>query len=406
MAKVYSRASDGVLTVNYTPATGGESIFNVKECLKAAGWKVVYSGDGVATFQQFADVITHAGSGANGMNNSYAWFVIQEPAYASGTAGSITVGATTTLDDASANFSTTDIGAFITIEGATNAANNGHFKILNVVSATQIEISNASAVSEAGISWRIARRNFLFQRGMNSRSYRVYYSAVDHFTGVGFGAVSATVPPSATDQQQVVGLSNGYTNLLDSDGLYRYHVVAMNAPVGGVYPFYMWSSRFGNRSPQYCFAFEAMDSGSYVANSASLDTPNGDIDPCVIIFNATNGFIGSSIENNSYGWFARNTAYSQWVNLAGHRIQDSVGVNMFPGGAGSSWEDRRYVAMPIAFGRDGSVGAPIGFKGVSAFMKWKGAGLDWPVVYNIATDAYAVVRDVLIPWPENIEPML
>lgn len=62
-----------------TPATGAEAIFNLKACLKAAGWTVTSSSDGT-TYNASGDQITVATSGAGGMANNSAWFVIQSPA--------------------------------------------------------------------------------------------------------------------------------------------------------------------------------------------------------------------------------------------------------------------------------------------------------------------------------------
>lgn len=64
--------------VNAVPATGALAIFSVKTLLKAAGWTVPRSSDGT-TYNSSGDQITSGLSGANGMNNTSAWFVIQEP---------------------------------------------------------------------------------------------------------------------------------------------------------------------------------------------------------------------------------------------------------------------------------------------------------------------------------------
>jgi len=65
---------------NNTPATAAEAIFLLKEHLKAAGWTTPYSSDGTTLKSDGSDQITGAGTGANGMDNAKAWFVVQEPA--------------------------------------------------------------------------------------------------------------------------------------------------------------------------------------------------------------------------------------------------------------------------------------------------------------------------------------
>ena len=69
--------------VNNT-ATGGLNnahqvpIFALKTQLKAAGWTIPRSSDGI-TYNAAGDQITHAGIGAGGLSNNGAWFVAEEP---------------------------------------------------------------------------------------------------------------------------------------------------------------------------------------------------------------------------------------------------------------------------------------------------------------------------------------
>jgi hypothetical protein len=67
-----------LFSVNNSPATCAEAIFNLKTLLKTAGWTVTKSSDGL-TYNASGDQISHGGTGANGMFNSLAWFVIQMP---------------------------------------------------------------------------------------------------------------------------------------------------------------------------------------------------------------------------------------------------------------------------------------------------------------------------------------
>jgi hypothetical protein len=64
---------------NNTHTQSAESIFALKELLKGTpGWSVKSSGD-ASTYNSTGDQISHDGSGANGMDNSKAWFRIQMP---------------------------------------------------------------------------------------------------------------------------------------------------------------------------------------------------------------------------------------------------------------------------------------------------------------------------------------
>lgn len=65
-------------SVNNRYANGSEAIFELKAVLKSAGWVVQRSSDGT-TYNSSGDQISHADSGAGGMANSSAWFVIRDP---------------------------------------------------------------------------------------------------------------------------------------------------------------------------------------------------------------------------------------------------------------------------------------------------------------------------------------
>lgn len=71
-----------VVTRDLALANGAQVIYALKEALKAQGWTVLMSGDGLAVYNAAGDSITHNGAGANGMNNALAWFRIEDPASA------------------------------------------------------------------------------------------------------------------------------------------------------------------------------------------------------------------------------------------------------------------------------------------------------------------------------------
>lgn len=67
-----------IFTTNVSGTAFG-AVFELKQLLKQAGWKVTQSGDGDSAFSPSGDVISHGGSGAGGMNNTGSWFVIRQP---------------------------------------------------------------------------------------------------------------------------------------------------------------------------------------------------------------------------------------------------------------------------------------------------------------------------------------
>lgn len=59
--------------------TGAQAMYALKTLAKAAGWTVPTSSDGT-TYSAVADVITTGSTGAGGMDNAKAWFVLANPA--------------------------------------------------------------------------------------------------------------------------------------------------------------------------------------------------------------------------------------------------------------------------------------------------------------------------------------
>jgi len=65
--------------VNNAAITGPQAVFKLKTLLVAAGWVVRSSGDSLSAFSSSGDVITSGNTGAGGLGNGTAWFVIEMP---------------------------------------------------------------------------------------------------------------------------------------------------------------------------------------------------------------------------------------------------------------------------------------------------------------------------------------
>lgn len=425
MAKVYRRNSDNALTVNANVAHGAEAIFNLKECLKKAGWRMRAWGTGtggtVNTVHFAADPFTtgSAPETPGSLANPLAWFVMQGPAGKSGVGDTIVAGSPVLLNDAGASFSSTDVGKFIVITDASNPANNGSFQITAVNSATQIAFTNGSAVNEtSSFNWSIARREWLFQRSSSAGNYyswRVYYSALDHFTGTGFGTpISATVPPSAADQQQIIGTTGAYATMFPTTGAHTHHCIAFDAPEGDVYSFLSWVTQ-GGPDVTYAFFMDALMSGSYPPNTANDVAPNGDSDPVIVYF-SSGGFPVAELygSGNARSWYKMNMAGETWVIQSAAQVYRlGAGSTMiFPyngtsgQGCGSDPYDNLEDSLHILFGRPtGGFGTQTGHKGQTKHLRWRGVAKYWPSSVNLATDGWVYVDDCMVPWPENIMPV-
>ena len=64
--------------VNNTITNFGDVFYQMKELLKTAGWAVQSSSDGL-TYNASGDIITSGGTGAGGMTNTNAWYVLAHP---------------------------------------------------------------------------------------------------------------------------------------------------------------------------------------------------------------------------------------------------------------------------------------------------------------------------------------
>lgn len=66
-------------SVNNSPATGAVAMYLLRAALVAAGWAVEKDSDGT-TYSASGVQVTSGASGANGLGNNRAWFVIRAPA--------------------------------------------------------------------------------------------------------------------------------------------------------------------------------------------------------------------------------------------------------------------------------------------------------------------------------------
>jgi hypothetical protein len=356
MAKITTRL-DGGSGVNRSSqsgvttaaATATDAWYNWIQVLLAAGWTHVASGTGTAgTFSTTPGnanlQITHAGTGAGGLDRNNAWVVLEDPG---------------------------------------------------------------------------GRRQFLLQRGTSNTSWRFYYSALDGFVGTGFGAISATVPPSATDQQQMIGSAGGYAGTHTTSGTWAYHCVAYDAPEGDVYPWFVFatevlSGKIG--SLVYC---DAMRVGTYDALDA---------DPCVVY--PAPGAGGASITTSfavqrPYGgasvgggaWYRMNLSSeafvavnamigsisSSGVFLWGNN-NSSGGIQANQGGCAPDPFDLSEPMVEMYWARGtASMAGSQGVKGASKYLRWAGCAYRAhdAILDGDTADAYLYCGAFLVPWPIN-----
>lgn len=71
-----SVATDSSGNSTITSSNSTEALFKFKDFIKSNGWYVSSSGDGSSIYNPATDALTSSGSGANGLANANAWFVI------------------------------------------------------------------------------------------------------------------------------------------------------------------------------------------------------------------------------------------------------------------------------------------------------------------------------------------
>ena len=109
------------------------------------------------------------------------------------------------------------------------------------------------------------RREYIFQRGLNSGAWRVTFSELDQFVT---GSPSATVVPSAADSQTLIGSGTDASPTfsavwLDAVATGRTHCVAESAATGNAYWFWMTQTAAGTGALRSCLVVDALQVGSY-----------------------------------------------------------------------------------------------------------------------------------------------
>jgi hypothetical protein len=216
-----------------------------------------------------------------------------------------------------------------------------------------------------------ARRQIMVHRSTIDPSMRIYMSATSTFVGTGFGAISATVPPSAVDQVQLFGSAGGFgfwTNL----PTVTITICAETVPVGNVYPFHLMvvNENDFTRGTQ-CFACEPMDPASYSMN---------DVEPCLWMCGNL-GSLYSTTASPWWGWYRYGQTGAAWARhtalMANRQSSDYRLLN--PEIASGTWP-----LFPFAWVGTGAQNA---WKGWSRYLRQPtSTAVNWPNTLMIDDD--------------------
>jgi hypothetical protein len=322
-----------VFDVNRHPATISEAIFRFKEVLKTAGWTVPRSSDGT-TYNSSGDQVTHGGSGANGMNNTRAWFVIEVPAGA--------------------------VAPYTTVRQ---------------------------------FCWQIS--------SAPGTSQRIKYASGATFT---LGAPAATVTPSATGEQILIGAGTDAAPTFAgistaASGEAKFHCAADNAE-----PFGWWWTFLttGTGAGASAFFFDPVQSGTYPYGTPGMQ----DEDPYVIYTASGTLVWTSSLYDESTGprAFLKKTLLGEgFVRMP--LCTWGVGGEVYYGGGvlGVNIETYKDDIVNVLYLRRAALTAPVGYKGMSSMIRrYGGTRVSGDTLSEVAARDLIVLGGVVLPWNGSV----
>jgi hypothetical protein len=331
-----------ISSVNNSPNTGAEAIYAFKTTLKSAGWTVPRSSDG-STYNSSGDQITSAGTGAGGMENNWAWFVIESPN-----------GEHQWCFQKDQNDNAEWRVKISSLDGFTGGSPDA----TQTPSATDEQIILGSGTDASPTCAD------LFPTDTN---YKFHVIAQNAAVGTGvpmygfwaFATSNSGLPVSLifqepTDPDTFPELSSGTrASPVTGDPDPCLYVCQYNA-AGQQFTITYWQSLFTLRM------WYRMNYGDEAWHYCD----------CPYYYGA---YIG-----------------------APHIGTDGYGSNIY-----NSSDD----GLPIMFGREVTDG-DAGLKGFSKFLKMRTINRDYPNTINLATDAMVYAGHILIPWEDNTEPVI
>lgn len=324
--------------------TGQTHLYDFKQFMKSSsptgpGWTVSKSGDGLAAFSSTGDIITSSGSGAGGLGNTNAWFVLQEPngqrefLWQRGASS----GSWVILYSYSARFTG---GAAATRPSATDAV---------VVLGSTSNPATAAASSHFSTSF-----NSIFHFGANDADgYSFFYG--------GYAQSYITSNNNATACMFFDELQSGTYN----DGY--------------------------ETDPRIIYIAGGNSSNNYNVASVSSNTTSTDVSRVV-------GFLYKGTIYESFGTIS---GLGYVVNHGNASAAGTgTGYACVPGFVGMDLFTKKDIVLPIFYARRGTdnVGAG-GFKGVGKYLKYKATRRPYGTTISVVShNDYIIMGDLAFPF--------
>lgn len=335
-----------IFDVNETPATNATAIFQLKTLMKSAGWTVTRSSDGT-TFNASGDQITGADTGANGMNNNNAWFVLKQPAAVDGYQRQILFFRGTNVSNWWVQYS---ISSGFSSGGATSAPTAADAQNLFATSSSGGQLFSST---EGGIRWHV----------MADNSSPYSFAAFAYNTGGG-----------------------NVTNMLVCD-----RMTAGSFPTQDNDPYVWYFGSYNNNNgsvlPRQTQSSPPVDLGSD-SPMVRTDAPTG--------LSPTLGFPSC--------WFKYALSGATFTNVTAPFYANSMlsGAvhTMIPCGLGSNPHTGNDDLFPLIWARTSSNSTPVGYKGTSSMFQWCGAQRSTgdTVTVSTASDHIVLNGTLVLPW--------
>jgi hypothetical protein len=304
---------------------------------------------------------------------------------------------------------------------------NGVVAMWNLITAliaagwTKIQDSDGSTYSNTGVqltgagsgangmnnakSWAVLQspagassRQLCLQNTFSTGDYwRIKYSRSAGFSG---GTPDAVTVPAATDEVVIFGngtdASPGNVQYFPAAGGYYQQIAAdTSAPYG----FYMFVYLKVSGSTYSSLVFDPMISGTFA---------NTDNDPIVIYVSGatadavTTTYLSSESSGPS-AWYKYGLAGATFVRCPALMLSNTT-TQIFPGLAGQNAYTGNDLIAPIMYHRRGNLSAPVGNKGLSTLLAWKGSART--TGDTLASKAWIVIGDVCAKWDSTTVPSL
>lgn len=421
MAHRYKFEDNVTPHVNLAPTTGAAAMFNVKRALKAGGRTVPKSSDG-ATYKFDGDQITHASTGAGGMQVNSAWFVIRAPdgrewCVQRGTTnlvyrqkysraggfgdGKITAVAATSIVDAETFTITVGGTPYVFEFNKSGGVGGGSIAVAvtdgqdaATVCGLMVAAINGAAIGVT--AYQRAGQAYLVLKLPSPGQITLAETVVN----AGFVTVipSATVVPAAIDEAVLLGGGTDsaptFASVYSTDNTYRQQIVVDDAAP------YTWGQVCypnGGGNVNSSIICDHMRSGSHSAS---------DIDPVVWTTSTSLLMANISIADPAgvQGWLKAGDAAEGFVGISAMAPGTTGGGQA--GGFGTSPEDNLDEGVEVMYGRLSSQTAPVGWKGFGTFPRWKLVDRDAPDYFDDLTTGrrWLYAGDFLFPFDPATAP--